>query len=221
MQSLSKDLLDRAIEIQEDWIEDFEEKDQAEVRKVAEFAKRTTAGFIASRLSFESGSAAKLVQQLAKHSQKEVLERSLDEHYSIQLLEAVPKIVARTLRLSRVRADLTPSQETEKLLAEATRTYVFGFWNGCAALARAAVEQALKDRISPLLPLRKAKLCDLIDEAIQSKILDRHCSELASTVKKAGNRALHGELLRDTEAWDTLVAARGVLDHLFAKGDQQ
>ena len=65
-----------------------------------------------------------------------VLEDWLDNYYVHYLLKRVPKMVARTVKLSSMIPRKIPSSATNLYLREATRSYIYGFWQSSVALAR-------------------------------------------------------------------------------------
>ena len=64
----------------------------------------------------------------------------LDEVYARDLLKAVPDLVARTLRLSRVSFGGIRTGESLTYLREAANCYILGLPQAAIALARASVE---------------------------------------------------------------------------------
>lgn len=98
------------------------------------------------------------------------LEDWLDPYYVRDLLKRVPKMVARTVKLSSVIPQKTPSSAANLNLREATRSYIYGFWQASVALStvRTAqrVSQARGDRettncepcVGILFPKRQGRL---------------------------------------------------------------
>lgn len=142
----------------------------------------------------------------------------LEDAYFRDLLKQVPKMVDRTLQLSQIVANRIPSTPTSAYLQEATRTYIAGFWQASVALSRAAVEEALREKAKNRnLGVEAYELKLLLQAACRLGILDNAHLQLAREVQVIGNQVLHGKPTNDSEAWDALCAARGVLRHLFEK----
>jgi hypothetical protein len=145
------------------------------------------------------------------------LQEQFDYQYTRRLLADVPRIVERTLRLSGlVAAGRSPSRKMEVYVREATRCYIFGLWAACVALSRAAVEHAIRERVADQLVGSRKKLSEMIEGARRFGVLDRMQAELATRVKLSGDTVLHGGSVTDRDAWDTLVAARTLLEQLHA-----
>jgi len=138
-----------------------------------------------------------------------------DEHYSRELLRRVPKMVERTLSLSRLEASQTPAQATNLYIREATRCYILGLWAGCAALARAALEYALREKVDAAGGGAPATLGRLLEAAARLRILDGPHLSLASVVKTGGDRVLHGGRASDTTAANIVAALSGVVLYLY------
>lgn len=217
MERLSAYMLRMAEEFEDDWIDDFDEENQDEIRETEREMKKLTVEFVRSRHRFADASVVGFDKMLRQTGPRvsDLIQRRLDEYYTRELLAQIPKIVSRTLRVSQIVSERSASAPLAMYLAEATRSYIFGFWQSTVALARAAVEEGLKERVEERLRPRKTKLCELVTTAIRLKILDDANGTMASRVEVAGNLVLHGKPLGDREAWDTLVAARGILSHLY------
>jgi hypothetical protein len=71
----------------------------------------------------------------------------LDQHYTGEAVNSVRGYVDRTIELSHMKAERTPSEVTNIYLQEATRTYIIGFPLACVALSRSALEQSLKESL--------------------------------------------------------------------------
>ncbi len=139
----------------------------------------------------------------------------LDETYVRQLLTQVPDVVQRTLRLTQIVPRKFPSKTVDAYLSEATRCFVFGLWNASSALARAAVELALKQAISQRGTQPPRSLMEAVSVAVDVGVLDGPNQELANQVLKTGNAVLHNRPADEQQAWGVLCAARGILAHIY------
>lgn len=141
---------------------------------------------------------------------------AVDEHYSRETVNAIPAIVERFLSLKPVLAGRVPSAEVSLYLREATRCYLYGFFQGSTALCRAALEAGINE----LLQRRFGNVSgvDLVEKLRQLErfhVLDAATSNDAHAVRKAGGSVLHRSPTPVKEAFDTLVKARAVLVRLY------
>jgi len=149
---------------------------------------------------------------------REFEELQIDEAYTRDMLDRIPKMVRRTLRLSTIpRTDRPPSRETNLYLKEDTRSYVFGFWQASIALSRAAVEAELKEKVARNLISGCDSLKKLIRAAERTRVLDDATSDMAYHAADHGNEVLHGTPQGEDVAWTTLTGARGVLGYIYDK----
>lgn len=147
---------------------------------------------------------------------REFVESYMDEHYTRQQLRTVPSLVHRTLQFSLLPSSMRiPSEQTRTYLGEATRTYIFGLSLASIALSRAALEQALKDRLERQGKGIHLLLSHLIQEAYDYSYLDGAHRKWADEIAGAGNRVLHEKPATPDEAFDVLTKLRGVLAFVF------
>jgi hypothetical protein len=150
------------------------------------------------------------------------LETWFDDLYVRRLLAQIPKMARRTTHLAPIIVEVSPQKPTRHYLKEATRAYVFGFWPSCIAMSRAAVEQALRERLGKA-ESESVECGLLLKEAVWRGMLDQSAASLAAKVQLEGNRWLHGRFIEEEAqqtAWGTLMAARGVLGALFGRPPQ-
>jgi len=100
-------------------------------------------------------------------------------------------------------------------LREATRSYVLGLWDATCALVRAALEEALEDRLRPLLRSGKNTLEEIITMAERSKLLDRAHADRAGRIQRRGNMVLHERQAVEEDAWMAISDLRAVLAYLY------
>jgi hypothetical protein len=146
------------------------------------------------------------------------LDEEIEHYYVRDMLARVPKMANRTTKLSHIMPNKAPRGPTEVFLKEATRAYLFGFWDASVALSRAAVEQGLRQAAKERFNQNLDTLRELIDAGLRLGLLDGPHADLASTVVRVGNQVLHRQPADETQAWDVLWAARGVLGHLVRAG---
>lgn len=138
---------------------------------------------------------------------------ALEEFYCRDLLNSVPSIVERTLKLKPlVLSGVPPSQHL--LLVEAGNCYIYGLSQAAVALARAAMEESLRSRLSKSVGKTTAKsfeLNDLIEELHRTKCLSRDGRTRADRVREAGNNVLHGGAASAPDALAAIEDARAVI----------
>ena len=183
-------------------------------------ASKMTAYLLESLEAFKAREGVSVLEKLFATQNKTILESRFDECYTRQLLKRVPKMVARTMRLSQMLPRKMPSPATNMYLKEATRSYIFGLWQGCVALSRAAVEQGLREEATSKLILRNPKFHDLITAAIRMRLLDDEHAKMARQVEMAGNQVLHGKPSNEIQSLECLATARKVLLRLYGLGDE-
>ena len=219
IEKLSQYFRNQVAEMEADFIQDAppDEKEEA-----AAWAASTITSYLLDALEAFSPRPATAFETLFSQrlsQTRNFFESQFDEHYTRQLLDRIPQMVARTFKLSPMFPNRLPSAATNLYLKEATRGYIFGFWQGSVALSRAAVEQGLRETVSEKAVLRRAKFCDFIAAAIRLKQLDDEHSRLATYVEMAGNEVLHGKPSNERESFKTLMAARNVLLYLYGSGE--
>jgi hypothetical protein len=178
-------------------------------------ASLLAAELLAPHLAF-AGKAINRNWVSLKKATPDAVEMFLDECYTRQLLSLIPQLVRRTMKLGIIIADEITPAAANVFLHEASRAYVFGFWQACIALARAAVEEALREQFKAKFGTQtNASLDQLAETCTRSRILDKAHADLAGRVRESGNRVLHGKPSNEKQAWASLTAARGVLAYLF------
>lgn len=143
---------------------------------------------------------------------------AVDEHYSREGVEAVPQIVERFLNLTPILAGRIPNPEVSLYLREATRCYLYGFFQGSTALCRAALEAGINELLERRLG--SAPVLDLVEKLQQLerfRMLDAPTSSDAHAVRKAGGSVLHKSPAPAKVAVDILLKTRTVLMRLYRR----
>lgn len=145
----------------------------------------------------------------------------LNDFYTRDLLKKVEGFVERTMRLNALTPEITPEKNVMLYLREATRCYVFGFWDSSVALSRASLEMALRNRLESrlagLLSRSDDDLNDLLKNAKRVGLLDEDRWQKADKVRVNGNTVLHGTRSNEGLAWDSLRGVRVVLSQLYSR----
>lgn len=139
---------------------------------------------------------------------------SLDELYCREMLQAIPEIVERTLSLSHLTLQGISDSEFV-YLREAANCYILGLSQAAVALARAAVEEALRKRLEKVFgrnAVASAEFKVLIDDySARGKTLSREGRDLAHKVRIAGNDVLHRQGTAQANPLQLIEAARVVI----------
>lgn len=172
--------------------------------------------------TFGEGSLAQwLRRKLKDEGSRTWIATVLNDFYTRDLLKKVEELVQRTMRLNALTPEITPEKNVALYLREATRCYVFGFWDSSVALSRASLEMALKNRLESrlagLLSRKDDDLNDLLDYARKVGLLDDDRWQKADNVRINGNMVLHGTRANEGLAWDSLRHVRVVLSRLYSR----
>lgn len=120
----------------------------------------------------------------------------LDEFYCRDLLKAVPGMVQRTEKLSRLT--LSGISKSEFVyLREAATCYLFGLQAAAVALARTAVEDALRRKLAKFYgkaAVAEETLNNLIEMSSRGNTLSCEGRTLAHKVRRAAKPVVHPEL---------------------------
>lgn len=148
-------------------------------------------------------------------SDAKAVEFVLDDYLSRSLSADVPDFVKRVMRLEPVPVPRLPEGPANVYLREAARCYFHGLNQGAVTLARAAVEQGLRECV-PFAAQNRWTLDELIDAAGRFKSLSNVHMQMATDVQRLGNTVLHSQPCSSEQACQALTKARGVLETLFA-----
>jgi hypothetical protein len=212
---LSKELMRYAKELELEYYEEFlppEEREEA--RRTQSFKIDVTHLIILCQEKLvlnDEGVPDSFVEQ-----HREIVERWLDEHYSFIQLENISGLIRRTLQLSTLTAKDTPSAQTNLYISEASRAYIHGFQNASVAMSRAALEQAVKERLGRQGDGEENMLGSLLKDAKKWKILSKTGAECAWDLKEKTNKVLHESPVKDEEAaLEILVGVRSLLEEIY------
>jgi hypothetical protein len=215
---LSTYLLKQIQELDEREDEGLSKEDCKEAQRVMELITRA---FLESRLALTDQMVARSLEALPSFD-RETVSSMFDDHYTRLLLANIPKYVKRTQQLSALVVKNIPSDEARLYVREAGRNYVFGHWLSSIALARAALEVALRECISAAGVTPGRELQDLITRAGKMRLLDGPTQHFAREVQITGNAIIHAapkSQPKGQKTFDTLANLRGVLRHLYGDAD--
>lgn len=114
----------------------------------------------------------------------------LDYSYCVEQIGAVPDMVRRTFQFSALGAITIPSEQTQHYIREASRSYIHGLFLSSVAMARCALEHALKEG------LRRSGVVRFDGESLQRK------SALGLIeVARNMNIVLPSDMIEDAKKW--------------------
>lgn len=147
--------------------------------------------------------------------------------FALELLGMIEPAVARATQLRECEVAGACSEEADRYLGEATRCYFLGLFTACAVMCRSVLEEAIKQKLpAPLARLVKtryrnaATLGNLLHEVnnnLQLTGIDPEFPRLANHVNDCGKKAVHHELLSESEARLCLQSAREALQLLLSR----
>jgi hypothetical protein len=138
-----------------------------------------------------------------------------DQFYAREVVSHLPDMVERFSRLRPILVGRLPDRRVAIYLREATRCFVYGFFQGSVMLSRAALEAGLNRYVELKLgSLPRMELKEIIEKAARFKLISGATADLAQSVRKLANQVLHSKPASEALAFEALVAARGVLREL-------
>jgi len=142
----------------------------------------------------------------------------VDDFYSHEVVANIPRMVSRFVRLCPALAGVIPSGEVSVYLREATRCFIYGFFQASIALCRAALEAGLNEHLERRLGAVPAQdLVDKIDAAQRLRLISGQGAHLAHEVRTTARSVLHRKPVKSNLAFDTLVQSRGFLKELYER----
>ena len=143
---------------------------------------------------------------------------AVDNFYTREVVEGVHGIVNRFLRLTPVLVGVVPDSEVNVYLREASRCFIYGFFQASIALSRAALETGLNDHLrKKLRKVPEVELAKNIGQAARLKLVSPAAASLASGVRIAAREVLHRKPAKENNAFDVLVQSRVFLMELYEK----
>jgi hypothetical protein len=213
--TLSEQLKQYADERERDLEEGLSPEEREETRSTRRYAFHLAEYIVMSREVLAKDGLSQLDSFV--HHEEDAVARILDEHYVLRQIEKVPSMVRRTLRFSRLSAQNTPSAQTNRYISEAIRAYIQGFAIASVAISRAALEQALKERLKKQGNKVHSKFGNLANEARKQKLLSPAGYDAAIELAKECNAVLHERPLDDEEAALTILfRVRSLLEELYS-----
>ena len=123
-----------------------------------------------------------------------------------------------SIRLTPVLTEGVPGQEVKIYLREASRCFIYGFFQASIALSRAALEAGLNDHLRKTVgTIPEVDLATKVKKAAEYKLVSAASASLGHAVRISAREVLHQKPANENSAFDTLVQARGFLMELYAE----
>jgi hypothetical protein len=211
---LSRELLDYIADMESDYERELPPVEAQEHDELKRLAKAIVLYLLASRETVTGGTFNKLEGLI--RTAPELVSLFLDEHYTKTMLGEIDAYVARTLELSHMQAETTPSETTNTYLREATRTYVHGLPQACVALSRAALEQSLKDVLGHQMTGSYLTFQALVEDALKWGVLDKATAKMTRSLAREGDAVLHEGPTDLKRASEVLIGVRGLVQQIYS-----
>jgi tellurite resistance protein len=141
----------------------------------------------------------------------------IDKHITLAQLRQAPEMAERVLRLANLDSIEIPSEQTNKYIEEATRCYVYGLIQASVAMSRAALEQALKERLDARNDEGRIGLADLITDAGKRNVLSPQGVGAARKLKNQCNEVMHKTPQDNSESgFEILSGIRSLIEEAFS-----
>jgi hypothetical protein len=194
---------------------DISSEKRAESEKARKIIKVIVDDLVESRETLTDSKLSgieKLVQTVP-----ELIDNLLDERFTRDVINEVSGYVRRTMQLSRLEGSIVPSKITNGYLKEAVRTYILGLPQASVALSRAALEQALKEKIGFQGTRTVVAMNDLLDEAEGAQVIDKTIRRMAREIATEADDVLHEKPTSLAKAYEVLILLRGVFQHVYGE----
>jgi len=155
---------------------------------------------------------AELHERADKQSRKSDL---LILAFTDRLTDLIFPAAERAAKLTDLIAREGVNTAAEKYLEEACYCYFYELYSASAVMCRAVLEAVLRRQIRSLASDQSRGMTDtdntlgpLVSKAKTLKIIPPEAFREIDRVKELGDRAAHGDPLREEDAWESLSAAR-------------
>lgn len=139
-------------------------------------------------------------------------ERNTEFYHAFDLLKVLARINKKTFYLEAPPVKDSAPTSVLSYLQESTRCWLYGFYGASVALSRACLEDSLRKVISPPVD----SLESLINAAGRTGRLDGCMIQVAHSIRKTGNKFLHGHKVSEVDSRDAVDGMRSVIEHLFS-----
>jgi len=213
---LSQELLRYADQLEREFLEDASPVDRRDWPIHKKFVENIVSALISARETVWSTDLTDFERFSSEN--REMVDGLLDSHYTILGLNRVHSLVARTMRLAQLQAKYAPSPQSNSYIQEAARAYISGLPMASVAMSRAALEQALKDRVGKQGDGdRDTTFAKLANYARKWKILDEADTKRSKDLADECNRLLHEKPIEsDDKAFEILAAIRTLIQKIYS-----
>lgn len=139
-------------------------------------------------------------------------ERNTEFHYAFELIKVLARLNKKTFRLEAPPILGLAPASVVSYLRESTRCWLYGFHGASVALSRACLEDTLRNALS-VVP--GVSLESLIEEASRCGLLDECMVKIAHTIRKVGNKFLHGQNTSEADSREALDGVRSIVEQVF------
>jgi hypothetical protein len=212
--SLSEELLIHADVLESEFLEDGTPEERRDWPTYQRLVEAVVTGITSTREGLQPKDLL-LFEKLVRQD-RTMAEGLLDAHYAILGLKQVRLLVARTIRLDPLQAKYEASPQTNRYIREAAKAYVVGLPMASVAMSRAALEQALKDRLGKQRGGERDTFGEIVDSARRWNILDADEARMAKRLGEECNQLLHEKPIEsDDDAFEILTAIRSLVERVF------
>lgn len=172
----------------------------------------------ASIESMESFARPGLVEEFTRAFQKhpQLWQCAVEDHYVRECFERIPEMVRRAARLIPITITRVPRGEVRHFLTEATRCFIYGFYQATTALSRAAMESGLNEHLKHRLTyVPDVNLSVKIEKAAHFNLMSTKAALMANRVRVNANQVLHAQPASENKALQSLNDVREVLAELY------
>ena len=164
------------------------------------------------------------VEEFLREVERIMGDDPLDEYFTRLALRDVAEVVRRIKRLRALQVNSLPQPKIGTYFAQAVCSYLYGLPDAAVLIARSALQFSLEEAFRrqtgaiPRAADQKGYLETLIDEASTTGLLAPHLTQIAHSIRKAGNAVGHERSTSDEAAGRTLAQTRQVIQNLY-RGD--
>ncbi|MGH9606071.1 MAG: hypothetical protein ACRD3N_10280 [Terracidiphilus sp.] len=155
------------------------------------------------------------VLERALRDESEITEGEIDRVLAGRVLLGVSGMVKRVVNLSKLDRTKIPSDQTERYVREAARSYLYGLYQASAAMSRVALEQSLKEVLGrqgteDFIPFKRLR-----KEAERRGILDGVTGPAARKIAEDASEVIHRRPTDSAGALEILDGSRGLIVQVY------
>jgi len=214
--SLSEELLIHADQLESEFLEDGTPEERRDWPSYQKLVEAIVGGITSTREALQPKELLLFEPLVRQDRSINIVEGLLDAHYAVLGLKQVRLLVARTMRLDPLKARYEASPQTNRYIREAAKAYVAGLPMASVAMSRAALEQALKDKLGKQCGGERETFREIVDSAVKWSILDADEAHIAKRLAEECNQLLHEKPIEsDDKAFEILTAIRSLVERVL------